>query len=809
MKSILIIEDNEQNLYLARFMLEKQGYRVEAAPDGPSGIVAALQQRPSLILLDIQLPGMDGHEVARRLRTHAELDATPIVAVTSYAMAGDRERILAAGCTGYIEKPINPATFVDEIRGILDRFTAGRKEFHVLVADDLEPNRELLQAIFTAHGWKVTCASNGAEALGLARREPPDLMVTDILMPRMDGFALCREWRRDRRLAGVPFVFYTATYTDPQDERFGLSLGADAFLIKPLEPAPLMQRLQAVLASHREATAPVVPTAPDEQATLREYNAALVRKLEDKMQQFETLNRELEQRVQQRTRELEAANLQLQVFGHLGTWVLEAGPAGRLIWSAETCRLFGVTAESFDGQLETFLRQVPTDDVETVRDALRAAWSGLCPLNVQHRIVRPDGQLRWIRQEAALENDAAGHPVRLVGIVRDTTEQRRLEDQLRQSQKMEAVGQLAGGVAHDFNNLLTVIRGHSALLQGLPGLPEGAADSLQEIAGAAERASRLTRQLLTFSRRQPLELRPLDLNQVVADMARMLRSLVGEQIAFREELAANLPGVLADSAMLEQVVMNLVVNARDAMPRGGELLLRTSLVELDGEAAARVGITLAGGRFVCLTVQDTGCGIDAKHLPHIFEPFFTTKSTGKGTGLGLAMVYGIIQQHDGHITVASDAGTGTTFTVFLPASDAAPVTASPSAEVRVRPAGSETVLVVEDEPSVRGLVLNVLRRNGYQVFEAEDPDHALALWARSRGAIDLLLTDVVMPGPLSGRELADRLQREQPRLKVILSSGYSPEAIDSHTAPPGNVAFLQKPYHPEVLLKLVRECLDA
>jgi PAS domain S-box-containing protein len=668
MKTILVIEDSEQNLYLTRFILEQHGYQVIAATDGPTGIDSARAHRPHLILLDIQLPGMDGHEVARRLRSHPELDATPIVAVTSYAMTGDRESILAAGCTGYIEKPINPDTFVSEIESVLAEFTGLPRDFRVLVVDDLEPNRELLKAVFEAHGWRVAWAGNGTEALELARRAPPELVISDILMPGMDGFSLCREWRRDPALQPIPFVFYTATYTDAQDESFGLSLGADAYLTKPLEPQVLMERLHGILGTPPGVRTPSQSPPPDEQTTLREYNAALVRKLEDKMLQVEALNRELEQRVTLRTRELETANLELQAFGSIGTWTSESAEPGRLTWSAETCRIFGIDPSRFDGRRDTFFRLVHPDDLETVTLASREVWSGRRRLNIQHRIIRPDGQLRWVHQEGSLTTEQPDKPRRVVGIVRDITDYRRLEEQLRQSQKMEAIGQLAGGVAHDFNNLLTIIQGHTSLLAALPGLPEKARESTRDIATTIERAARLTRQLLTFSRRQTAQLHAQNLNGIVSEMTRMLRSLVGARLNLVEKLTPNLPDVLADTTMLEQVIMNLVVNARDAMPDGGDLTLQTFGTHLDPAAAARIGCR-SDGLHVCLAVTDTGCGIDGRHLPHLFEPFFTTKAHGKGTGLGLAVVYGIVRQHGGHITVTSKPGTGTTFTVYLPAHD--------------------------------------------------------------------------------------------------------------------------------------------
>ena len=808
MKTVLIIEDNEQNLYLARFMLEQRGFKVEAAADGPSGIIAALRLRPSLILLDIQLPGMDGHEVARRLRSHAGLIAVPIVAVTSYAMPGDRERILAAGCSGYMEKPIDPESFLPEIEALLAAHSEESTALRVIVVDDIEANRYLLEALLRSHGCKVARAAQGAEALDLARLDPPDLIISDILMPVMDGFSLCREWRGDPQLADVPFVFYTATYTSPEDERLAMNLGADLFLIKPVEPDVLMPRLREVIAAHREGRLTRAPQpTDDDRANLVGYNAALVRKLEDKTRELESLNRQLEQRVRERTTELEAANRELQALSHVGTWSSELKPFGRLTWSPETHRIFGLPLEAFDGRLETFFALVHPDDLESVRTASRDAWAGLRPLNVEHRVLRAEGRVRWVHEQAELERDAQGLPVRLVGIVRDITDQRVLSEQLRQAQKMEAVGQLAGGVAHDFNNLLTVVQGHSSLLLAMEGLPGSAAESVQQIGEAAERASTLTRQLLTFSRRQLLRLRPLDLNHVVAGMTRMLSRIVGEHITLRESLASTLPRVRADTGMMEQVIMNLVVNARDAMPKGGELSLQTSVADLDAAGAAQSPSARAG-RYVVLQVSDTGTGIAPEHLPHIFEPFFTTKGVGHGTGLGLATVYGIVQQHQGWITIESQPGDGARFSIFLPVTEEVPEPAPTPTSVRI-PGGGETILVAEDEEALRKLVQNILGRHGYRVLVAENAAEALQVWRSAAGQVDLLLTDLVMPGELSGRELAEHLLRESPGLKVIFTSGYSPESLTPGDLSDTGTVFLQKPYRPEKLVLAVRECLDA
>jgi len=399
-----------------------------------------------------------------------------------------------------------------------------------------------------------------------------------------------------------------------------------------------------------------------------------------------------------------------------------------------------------------------------------------------------------------------GHLVRVWGTQRDVSDQRHLEEQFRQSQKMEAVGQLAGGIAHDFNNLLTAILGNSQLL--LRDLPPGDAKrgDVEEIRKASERAASLTRQLLAYSRRQMLQPEVLDLNVVVADMDRMLRRLIGEHIALVAVLAPDLGRVRADPNQIEQVIVNLAVNARDAMPNGGNLTVETANVDLD-ETFTQAHLGAVAGPYAMFAVTDTGAGMDATVRAHLFEPFFTTKEVGKGTGLGLATVYGIVKQSDGYISVYSEPGRGSSFKVYLPRIEA-PAAAAAAAPKTGAARGSETILVVEDEPAVLTLSRRALEAQGYVVLAAADGTDALRVVERHGGTIHLLLTDVVMPG-FSGRELADQLAARRPGVRVLYMSGYPGDAVVQHgTLPPGS-AFLQKPFSPDGLARKVRDVLDA
>jgi CheY-like chemotaxis protein len=375
------------------------------------------------------------------------------------------------------------------------------------------------------------------------------------------------------------------------------------------------------------------------------------------------------------------------------------------------------------------------------------------------------------------------------------------------------VGQLAAGVAHDFNNILTIIQGHSDLMLQSHTLQPANEKSVRQISAAARRAGKLIKQLLMFSRKQVMEPRLLNFNDIVNNLLPMLQDLLGESISLQFFPAPDLPALYVDVGMMEQVLLNLVINSRDAMPKGGRLTLSTSQQTLDPVALV-LNPEARPGRFVCLTVTDTGCGMDSATLGHMFEPFFTTKDIGKGAGLGLATVYGIMKQHQGWIVVESRVGVGSTFTLFLPdaGKGAVPPVPSPDTQTVTRqnmPSGTETILVAEDEPILRELVVNILEFCGYRTYQAETGPAAVKAWQEHRGDIKLLLTDMMMPGGMTGRQLAERLHQDDPGLKVIYTSGYSPGMAGKDIALLEGFNFLAKPYSPGKLAQVVRECLDG
>ena len=489
-------------------------------------------------------------------------------------------------------------------------------------------------------------------------------------------------------------------------------------------------------------------------------------------------------------------------------WLVEAG-TGRVIYvSPGYEKIWRRPGAELLADPQAWWRAIQADDRARVREA-EAALAVLGSTQVEFRVVLPDQAVRRIKYRAFAVRDASGIVRRIAGVAEDVTERRQLEEQFRQSHKMEAVGQLAGGIAHDFNNLLAVIEMQASLLMDDAQLDAAVRTGLEHIMGASRRGADLTRQLLTFSRRRVKQDAELDLRTVLAPMAGMLRRVLGDNIVLEERLAAGLPRVKADPGMMEQVLMNLAVNARDAMPGGGRLTVDLHEV-LFAERDATAHPRSTPGHFVCLQVSDTGCGIAEADVARIFEPFFTTKEVGKGTGLGLAIVFGVVEQHHGWIEVDTAIGRGATFRVYLPAlAGATAAAATAPAETGGTTVGHETILVVEDDDAVRALTTLALERQGYHVVAAASGAAALAAWETLTTLPDMLLTDLVMPGPVSGRDLAQRLVARRPQLKVVCASGYCPETAIGEAPLDPAWSFLQKPYPMGELMRVVRRRLDG
>ncbi len=657
--------------------------------------------------------------------------------------------------------------------------------------------------------FELTCASQGQEGLAVVAQavetgQPFAIAFVDVRMPPgWDGIeTTARLWQADPDLQIVICTAYSDYSWDEMTARLGTS---DRMLIlkKPFDAVEVLQ-----LAN-----------------TLAEKWSLL--------QQTKLRFQDLEHAIRERTRELESSNARLrtEVRERELTEQLLRGVQDKLnhFLTKSPAVLYSLRKESdhwvpvwisdnfthFTGRpLQAWYQE--TLDLAYVPEADRPAvlenFDTLLAQNhssLQYQVRRQDGTLRWVRDDRQLLRDEDCQAVEIVGCWTDITEQRQLEEELRQSQKMESVGLLAGGIAHDFNNMLTVMCCHVGMLLDTGKFSGETADSLREIQAATERAIDLTRQLLAFSRKQVMRPAELDLNKLAGSLVKLLTRTLGEHILLKMENAPELPSVWVDRGMIEQVIMNFAVNARDAMPNGGQLIFSTSACEI---AANHVldHPEAREGHFVCLSVSDTGTGIPPETLPRIFEPFFTTKEIGKGTGLGLATVYGIIKQHDGWLEVESQVGRGTTFKAFLPVAtpkETGAATALSPASVPL--GGSETILVVEDEPALRGLVRTTLQRQGYRVFTASSGAEAIQAWSNRLHQIDLLLTDMVMPDGVTGRELAEKWLAQQPGMKTIYMSGYSTEFYGRKPNASRDVSFLAKPFGPQSLAKAVRDCLDG
>jgi two-component system cell cycle sensor histidine kinase/response regulator CckA len=492
----------------------------------------------------------------------------------------------------------------------------------------------------------------------------------------------------------------------------------------------------------------------------------------------------------------------------LATYIVRYEDSEMLYVSPQVESILGCTVEQAVSEEDFWLERLHQDDRERVLDEWRTWRAGPMeePFRCEYRMRADGDRVVWISDATVLVRTETGEPLHFQGYLLDVSESRQLEEQLRQSQKLEAIGRLAGGVAHDFNNLLSVITGSSDVLLARLERDDERRRVL-EIGRASDRANELVRQLLAFSRRQVLHPQVVDVNGVVRGIEVILRRLIEEDIELAIDLEPALDHVEADPSQLEQVVMNLVVNARDAMPTGGRLAIETATVEID--AAQQLDGQLEPGRYSVVAVSDTGAGMDAETQARIFEPFFTTKEPGRGTGLGLSTVYGIVRQSGGSIAVSSEPGAGTTVRVYLPSTDKrAELAAEDAGNGAPEAGGSETVLLVEDEPMLRELMEMILTEAGYTILAAGSPTEALALAEGREGGIDLLISDVVMPR-MSGPELAERLVERRPDLRVLYVSGYPDETLGKHGVAPRRITLIEKPFRDSDLRAKVREVLDA
>ncbi len=802
--------------------------------------------------------------------------------------------------------------------------------------DDNRNNLYYLSSLLEGEGHKVVLAQDGVEALDQLGKAAFGLIISDVLMPKMDGFQLCRECKKESALNDIPFIFYTATYIEEADRKFGLSLGADEYIIKPMEPDMLLEVIGRVVRSKADSgRARKVGTSGDDADYLAEHNKRLVQKLERKMLQLEEKQRELEMEIIERKQaeqkakeseerfktifdtvndaifiqdidtgvitgmnrvtcgmfgygrdEMRGSSLDKLCAGDLAGHtpedmrklikkVTDGEPqmfewkirnrAGRTFWVEIAMKLVRIGAADRmlvvvrDIQARKATEEALNDERLKLQSLSENAPFGMVLIDEQGRFTYmntrfremfgygetdvPDGRT-WFSKaypddryrehvinvwkeeilnakhgEKKLKvftvtcRDGSQKTVNFIPLklasnhhlvtCEDITEFKKLELQLRQSQKMEAIGNLAGGIAHDFNNILTTMMGYAGLLQMEIDKHSPLGLYVDQIIAASQKAANLTRSLLAFSRQQPVVLDPLNINESIRSAEKLLKRLLTEDVEFSVSLAQDDMVIMADATQIDQILFNLVANARDAMPGGGKLVIGTSMIDIDKRFIDVHGFGKPG-IYTQVIVSDTGTGMDEATKEKIFEPFFSTKEVGKGTGLGLSTVYGIVKQHNGFINVYSEPGNGATFRIYFPLVRLeAPKAKAPEPVVKK---GKETILVAEDNADLRRLVKEVLGKHGYRIIEAVDGEEAVEKFKRHKN-IDLMIIDSVMPRK-NGREAYEEVKKINPAIRALFTSGHTKDTILSKGIADSEFDFLPKPISPTHLLLKVREILD-
>jgi PAS domain S-box-containing protein len=832
MATILIVDDHEANRELLTTLLGYQNHQTIEARDGAEGLERAREVQPDLIITDILMPAMDGYEFTHRLRADPALASIPVIFYSAhYLMHEARALAERCGVEYVVSKPVEPQELVKTVDAALGLKPVAvapppedfdREHIRVLTdkvstqAEEVQNLNARLEALIEI-GHELNVAQDPSklvERYCRAAREVIGAMCASACITDESGRAVRRycsggmtpQHPEDPcptcELRG-PVVDVLA-HGECRRGRFwpggAMALGCmpdlgslDSYLV-----APVLTRTRTygwIGLGNKLGDAGF--SAEDEQL-LTTLAAQLAMGYENS-RLFEELKQraeDLEREVSERRRSEEKYRM---VVEQASDGIIIIDPNGNFIEvNPKMLEMLGYTRTQF---LELNLRDlIPKDDQSRDPMRLDLLRSGKV-VRKERRFIRRDGSLIDVELGITALEDG------IQAIVRDVSERNRLETQLRQSQKLEAVGRLAGGVAHDFNNLLTVILGHSDLAITTLDLNDRLRRDLEDIREAGTRAAVLTHQLLAFSRKQVLQPKVLSLNAAITNLTKMLGRLITSNIEIVTRCEAELWSAKVDPGQLDQVILNLSLNARDAMPLGGKLIIETANRRFEGEQISGQ-VQIPPGQYVMLAVSDTGCGMDAETRSHLFEPFFTTKTEGKGTGLGLSTVYGIVRQSGGHIAVYSEPGHGTTVKVYLPRAGESADTGALGEDTAPLPVGTETILLAEDEDRVRSLTVAVLTQQGYTVIEACDGQEALALAREYRGEIHLLLTDIVMPR-LSGKDLADQLRRDRPGLRVLLSSGYTGDTVMQQGVMDASIPFLQKPFTVRTLTLKVREVLDG
>ena len=803
---ILLVDDSPDFLRAARQFFSHLP-NVEIVGTAVSGLDSLAQVsllQPDLVIMDLSMPVMNGLEATRRLKMQS--DAPAVVIATTHQSQEFQAAAKAAGADGFVCK----SRFNEDVPSLLRQLARTREAAPSSKLRRAVPNASSLedelqcrlyqQAVVAGLGQR---ALEGADS-GILIEEAVALIAATL---QADFCTILEFLPAENNLlirAGVGWreeIVGTRLSASPTESQAGFTLlSNDPILLENLETET---RFAGPPVFHRHGVVSGISTIIQGRGGPFGVVSAHTNRLRHftthDVHFLQSVANVLATTIQRRAKEMHFQSLienaldAIAVVDHDGTIQYES-PAVERMLGFTPAELVGTSA----------FRLIHPDDVGPTRAAFANALQNPgVPHRVECRHLHQDGSWRFMESVGQCIFEAGA--ISVIVNSRDVTDRKLLEQNLLHTQKMETFGQLAGGVAHDFNNVLTIINGYGEIVLDMLDVEHAAREPVAEMQKACMRASVLTRQLLAFSRKQVLAPIILNLNDVVSEMEKMLLRLIGEDIELVSDLQSELPTIKADLGQLEQVIMNLVVNARDAMPEGGQLFITTSQVTLNDTLPQCIP-EISPGSYVVLDVRDTGCGMDSTTMARIFEPFFTTKEIGKGTGLGLATVFGIVVQSDGHILVKSKVGTGTTFQIFLPRVEAPLQQPSRDVETLASPSGDEVVLVAEDDSNVRGVVTMFLRTNGYHVLEADDGQDALRVAAEYDGPIHLLVTDVVMP-QLGGGDLARQLALQRPGIKVLFLSGYNDDAAVRQGLLAGDV-LLQKPFSPATLALRVREALD-
>ncbi len=801
---ILIIEDNPEDRMLLRRRLQSDphySYIITEAESAEQGLNLCQISLPDGILLDFQLPDMDGLEFLAALQRMVSDMIVPVVMLTGHGTEAIAVQALKAGAQDYLVKENITTASLSAALEQAREYVAIHRQLEQQRNELTQTNIALCQArndlerrVAERTRELVATVTHLQREIAERRQTEQALRASEAKLRMITAQMPSILWTTDTDLrvtsvfgAGVPWLDQTDKLTERLMEWFGTE-GTDLSAID----------------AHRRA---LCGQADGYEHTVhdRVFDVRVEPLRDHQNQIIGCLGLALD--ITERKVSEQRLAFQANILAQVQDAIIAIDMSGYITyWNRGAEQLYRVSRAAAIGQSFRKIikyRWLKRADRQAAYSALAhgGAWYG----ELIHR--RKTGEARSVTVSVSMLYDEGGAMIGILGVVRDITEHRQLEAQLHQSQKMEAIGRLAGGIAHDFNNLLMVIMSYSELLLDDLDPHHPCRHDLEEILHATRRATALTRQLLAFSRKQVLQPETINLNTVVHDIDKLLRRLIGEDVTLLTILEPELHPVKVDPGQIEQVIMNLAINARDAMPQGGTLTIRTANTDLDWRDPDR-HIPVPAGPYVLLEVCDTGIGMDAQTQAHLFEPFFTTKEPGKGTGLGLSTVYGIVKQSQGSIRVESVPGQGTTVTIYFPCTSETVEVHAPHTQSTDLPDGAETILLVEDEPAVRTLIRQVLQARGYTVLEASYGPEALYMAEHYQQPIHLLLTDMVMP-EMNGRELARQLARICPTMRVLYMSGYADSHLIPHDLSRSGVAFLQKPITPDVLIRQVRALLDA